>query len=220
MQSADRRSRMRAGLGVVALLLGLLAHATAADETIDRVLAVVAGELITLSDVAAARDLGLVVLPSGTPDPIGSVLSKLIDRELILVEVERYAPPEPAADAVDREVQAIRARFASAEAFRQAQARSGLDEKGVRERVREDLRIRAYLDQRFTVPLPAEEELGRFYRERPAVFARNGRPVPFEAARSDVLQAFLAARRTALVDDWVAGLRRRADVTDLYLPGR
>ena len=31
--------------------------------------------------------------------------NKLIDRELVLAEVDRYAPPEPAADAVDREME-------------------------------------------------------------------------------------------------------------------
>ena len=41
----------------------------AAAETIDRVLAVVAGQLITLSDVTAARDLGLQTA-EGAADPV------------------------------------------------------------------------------------------------------------------------------------------------------
>ena len=47
--------------------------------------------------------------------------------------------------------------------------------------MRENLRIRAYLDQRFS----ASDE-----------------------------------RRQQVVDDWIAGLRRRADIIDLYLVGR
>jgi len=109
------------------------------------------------------------------------VLSKLIDRELILSEVDRYAPPEPTAEAVDREVQRVLARFPSQEALDAALARSGIDEKHLRETLRQDLRMRAYLDQRFT-------------------------------AATD--------RRQALLDDWMAGLRRRGDVIDLYLPGK
>jgi hypothetical protein len=118
-------------------------------ETIDRVLAVVAGQLITLSDVTAARDLGLQSADNAS-DPVRAILSKLIDRELILAEVDRYAPPEPAAVAVDREVERIRARFPSADGLAAALARSGIDEKQLRETVRQDLRMRAYLDQRFT----------------------------------------------------------------------
>jgi hypothetical protein len=118
-------------------------------ETIDRVLAVVAGQLITLSDVTAARDLGLQSADNAS-DPVRAILSKLIDRELILAEVDRYAPPEPTAVAVDREVERIRARFPSADGLAAALARSGIDEKQLRETVRQDLRMSAYLDQRFT----------------------------------------------------------------------
>jgi hypothetical protein len=169
------------GVRIGTALIGLLLLTSALRaETIDRVLAVVGGQLITLSDVTAARDLGLQS-PGAAPDPVRAVLNKLIDRELVLAEVDRYAPPEPSAAAVDREVQIVRARFASQAAFDAALARSGIDEKHLRETLREDLRMRAYLDQRF-------------------------------AAAAD--------RRQALVDEWVAGLRRRGDVSDLYLAAR
>lgn len=118
-------------------------------EVIDRVLAVVAGQLITLTDVRAAIDLRLQTT-DGAADPVRAVLTKLIDRELVLAEVERYAPTEPAAEAVDREVQRVRARFDSQEAFDAALVKSGIDEKHLRETLRQDLRLRAYLDQRFT----------------------------------------------------------------------
>jgi len=168
-------------LSVISVVLaGSFAAAAARAETIDRVLAVVAGQLITLTDVTAALDLRLQAT-DGAADPVRAVLSKLIDRELILSEVDRYAPPEPTAEAVDREVQRVLARFPSQEALDAALARSGIDEKHLRETLRQDLRMRAYLDQRFT-------------------------------AATD--------RRQALLDDWMAGLRRRGDVIDLYLPGK
>lgn len=130
------------------VLAALVAGAQARAETIDRVLAVVAGQLITLTDVNAARDLGLQSADNA-PDPLRAILSKLIDRELVLAEVERYAPAEPSADAVDREVARVRARFASQQAFDSALARSGIDEKHLRETLRQDLRVRAYEEQRF-----------------------------------------------------------------------
>jgi hypothetical protein len=162
------------------VLVALSCTAPLRAETIDRVLAVVAGQLITLTDVTAALDLRLQS-PEGAADPVRAVLTKLIDRELILAEVDRYAPPEPTSDAVDREVQRVRARFTSQDALDAALARSGIDEKHLRETLRQDLRIRAYLDQRFTAA---------------------------------------ADRRQALVDDWMAGLRRRGDVIDLYVSAR
>ena len=171
--------RWRLGVGL-ALIGALLVTSAPRAETIDRVLAVVAGQLITLSDVTAARELGLQSA-DGTPDPIRAVLVKLIDRELILAEVDRYAPPEPTAEAVNREVERVRARFESQAALDAALARSGIDEKHLRETLRQDLRMRAYLDQRFT-------------------------------AADD--------RRPTLVSDWLAGLRRRAEIVDLYLSAR
>jgi hypothetical protein len=145
-------------------------------------MAVVSGQVIMLSDVNAARDFGLEpVEPSG--DPIRPIVLKLIDRELMLVEVDRYSPPEPPVEAVDRELADVRARFATEDTFDAALARSGIDVAHLRQTLRENLRIRAYLDQRFTIPASGSEE-----------------------------------RRRMLVDEWVAGLRRRATVIDLSAP--
>jgi len=118
---------VRTGLRIVGgLLAASLCTADAGAETIDRVLAVAAGQLITLSDVTVATDLGLQS-PDGSADPVRAVLSKLIDRELVLAEVDRYAPAEPTAEAVDREVERVRRRFPSPAAVDAALARSGID---------------------------------------------------------------------------------------------
>jgi hypothetical protein len=162
---------------VLAGALMTAAVCAAADEVIDRVLAVVAGDVIMLSDVAAARDLGLVT-PEPGQDPVRSVLSRLIDRSLILEEVDRYAPPEPSSEAIADAMRTVQSRFADAQAFSDALARVGLDEKHLSETLRQDLRIRTYLDQRFT--------------------------------------ADTAVRRQTMIDEWMAGLRRRAQVIDLY----
>ena len=74
----------------------------------------------------------------------------------------------------------MRQRFPSAAGLDAALARSGIDDKHLRETLRQDLRMRAYLDQRFSTA-------------------------------SD--------RRATLVDEWMAGLRRRGGVIDLYLAG-
>jgi hypothetical protein len=151
-------------------------------ETIDRVLAVAAGQVIMLSDVMAALDLGLVP-DDGAADRVGAALAKLINRGLELVEANRYAPPEPGDDAVERELAGVRGRFPSAAAFDAVLQRSGLTEAQLRATLRENLRIRAYIAQRF-------------------------------AGSED------AARRQMLIDEWVAGLRQRGDVVDLYATAR
>jgi hypothetical protein len=139
----------------------------------------VAGELITLTDVRAATEFGFVTPPQAG-DQTRAVLDALVDRELELAEVERYAPPEPSAADVEQGVAAVRARFPNDGAFNAALARAGIDLQHLRETVRDDLRIRAYLEQRF--------------------------------AMSD--------RRQQVIADWIAGLRRRADIIDLYVAGQ
>ena len=176
---------------IVALLFAAVTRVAAADEIIERVVAVAAGDVITQTDVAAARDLGLGQV-GDTADPSGEIISRLIDRALMLAEVDRYAPPEPSAADVDRGVQAVRARFASAQTFGDALAKVGMDERSLRDTIRQDLRIRAYLDLRFVVA-PASDAAG---------------------------QVAAVARRDALVTAWIAGLRRRATITQVDVTGR
>jgi hypothetical protein len=205
----------RLSIGVLTIaMVANVCHLRA--EIIDRVLAVAAGGLIMLSDVTAARDLGLVKV-GASADPIGAVLSSLIDRELVLGEVDRYAPPEPSVAAVDRELQNVRQRFPTRSAFEAALARSGIDEKHLRETLRQNLRILAYEEQRFTVPPASEDEVARYYAAHAQAFARNSQVPSFDEVRGDVMRAMTEERRAALVADWVAGLRRRGDVIDLYL---
>jgi len=105
---------MRAfGRLVVGLTILVSASWPVRAEIIDRVLAVVDTQIITLSDVRAALRFGLV--PEDlTTDPTGAVLQRLIDRRLMLIEVDRYAPPEPSEAAVNASLAAVERRFKDA----------------------------------------------------------------------------------------------------------
>src|SRR5579862_6227342 len=108
------RTRSLATFGLLLIMgRGLAApRPAAAAEIVDRVLAVVGGEVIMLSDVTAAQVLGFVV-PSARADSTREVLSRLIDRALMLAEVNRYAPPDPPAEQIADGLRAIRGRFAT-----------------------------------------------------------------------------------------------------------
>ena len=188
-------------------------------EIIDRVMAVVSGAVIMQSDVLAAFELGMVA-PGTTDDPMAAVLTQLIDRQLMLAEVDRYVPPEPSADAIDRAAQQVRARFATASDYDSALARSGMGVERLHRLLRDELRIRTYLDERFIVPPPGDDELGQYYRDHLAAFTRNGQVVPFDAARAEITATVATIRRAELISDWVRSLRRRADISNLYLVRR
>lgn len=147
----------RIGIWLVALIAGASVSRAQPAELIDRVLAVAAGDIIMLSDVRAALDFALVET-APAPDPVRSVLSRMIDRALILDEVDRYAPPEPSPDAIERALAAVRARFPLPDAFAVALARSGLDEQRLRASLRQNLRLQAYLGQRFAADSPERRQ--------------------------------------------------------------
>ena len=145
-------------VGCLVLLALFAAHPRA--EIIDRILAVVAGDPILLSDALAAQRFGLVEVPPGTADPMRATIDLLIDRRLQLSEVNRYLPPEPTPEQMEARIEAVRSRFPSPAAFDAALAEGGLTMELLTARVREALRIESYRNQRFAVALqPTDEEL-------------------------------------------------------------
>lgn len=202
----------RAGAVALAACLPLFVPAPLSAQVIDRVLGTVNGEPITLSDARAAVALGLARSPSGADD-VSAVLAELIERELILGEVNRYAAPPAAADAVNRRLSEVRARFASDTAFREALEANAMTEGRLRERVQDDLRVAVYLDERFlAAALPTDEEIALYFEAHRTEFVRDGRQLELDEARDLARESAVAARRRSLVAEWVAQLRSRADV--------
>jgi hypothetical protein len=161
-------------------------------EIIDRVLAILPGQIITLSDVEAAIDFGLVEPPAGS-DRIAGGLTALVDRILMLNEVRRVVPPEPTVAAIDARVARIRQQFSSPAELSRALAVRGIEESVLRIYAADDLRLASYLDERFSAASqPTDEEIRQ----------------AGEAARPKLA----AERRQTLVAAWIADLRRRADV--------
>jgi hypothetical protein len=185
----------------------------AGTDVVDRVLAVVNGRLITLSDARRVSDLGLVAAVR-EGDPTDAVLSQLIDRRLVLDEVERYAPPEPDAATVAARVAAVQLQAGGPAGFDARLAGLGVDAAWLEQWVRDDLRIHAYIEQRFAGAMEAtDDEIENYFRQHAGEFVRNGQPVPSAEAQSIARQRVMAARRQALTDEWLSGLRRRAEIT-------
>jgi hypothetical protein len=158
----------------------VVALATAAAEIVDRVMAVVNGNIVTQSDVYGALVFGLVA-PADGQERLNGGLEELIERELMLAEVNRYSPPEPSEQQIDAVAAQMRARFGSPDGYRRALEANGYTDDRVRAAARDTIRIQAYVDQRFGASLRLEE-------------------------------------RAAVVSQWKAGLRRRAEIAIQYQP--
>jgi hypothetical protein len=193
---------------MAALLLGLGGPGLGAQsrEIVDRTLAIVSGRVITLADLRTAVTLGLV------EGEAASALERLIDRELVLREVDRYAPPEPPDAAIDARLEEIAARVASPDALGRVLADGGFTDLRLRGWVRDDLRIAAYLGQRFAAAgQPTDQDVAAAYARDREQYERAG--TTFEAAAPLIRQRLSVERRRDLIADWLADLRRRADIT-------
>lgn len=182
-------------------------------ELIERTLALVGGQPITLSDARAALALGLVDADQAG-DLIPVVTLALVDRALMLREVQRYAPAPPSESSVDARFDDIRKRFPDAAAFARALDRHGFTEVRLRAWLRDDLRTVAYLAQRFaSASTPTDAEISAAYARSRAEFDQAG--LTFEQATPQIRERLVTARRAELISDWLSDLRRRTDVVIL-----
>jgi hypothetical protein len=213
-----RKASLNPQMFVLILALVLVFSGGSRAEVIDRILAVVNRELITLSDVAGAIRLGLVPPAQPGSDPTRVALDALIDRQLELGEANRYQPPEPPDSQIRTRLEAVRSRFTTSAAFDQALVNSGISEEQLRLRLRDDLRIEAYLNQRFGVPRPpSEQELVDYYRTHSADFSTPAGVRPFAEVRDDIRARVSAVQRTTLISEWLESLKRRTEIADLYV---
>ena len=145
-------------------------------------------------------------------DPIEAGTQQMIDRQLLLAEVQRFPPPEP--DAGRRRSREVARLKMNAGARLPALMQStGLTEERIRDIARDDLRILAYLDQRFgTTVQVSDEEVAQYYRDHEPEFTRGGDLTPFDEAEPVARQRASSERRRATIDQWLRDLRARADI--------
>ena len=199
-----------------AVIAILLAAPVAAQELLDRVVARVDGEPITMSDTRAALVLGIVEQPEGV-DPILSAVRQLIERRLVLAEVARFAPPEPDAVMLNGHLNALKAHVGSPEQLAALEQSTGVGETQIREIARDTLRIQAYLNQRFGSSVQAtDEDAAQYYRTHVEEFRVDGQLMPYEQAEPLARQKAATERRGAVIFQWMRELRQRADVVEQY----
>jgi hypothetical protein len=207
----DDKGQMRR-LIAAAAVFGILTSVSARAQIIDRILAVVNGALILQSDVMMAVRLGLAPAPAAS-DPVAAPLDALIERRLVLEEVDRYAPPDPTDADIDRRLAEVRGRAGAG--FDAILRETGISSDQLRRQVRDDLRMEAYLLQRFGAMQPSEEEIQQYYRDHQSDFMRNGAVRPLDEVRDVARAQLIANQRGVMIKDWTAGLRRRATINIL-----
>jgi hypothetical protein len=196
---------------MVSLFLCALFSVQSAGTTIDRMLATVNGDVVTLSDVRAARQLQLIAGADVMTDD--QVVDALIERRLTIAEVGRYTSAEPSAADVAARRNAWEAALPPGTTPAAALAAVGMRDTALTAWFRDDLRLAAYLDQRFTAAAqPTRQQAQAYFQEHSNDFMVNGETPPFAAVEPEVRRRVAAERRATRTHDWIEGLKARAEI--------
>ena len=208
-------------VGSLSLNLGI-ANLSAQDVVIDRMVAVVNGDIVTLSDVRAARRLMLVPLAaSGDDRGDDGVVGLLIERRLMLAEVARYAPVEPTTEQIAAKRATWTGALPAGTDVASTLASVGMSEAMLVAWFRNDLRLAGYLDQRFTAAAqPTREQALTYFREHEQDFAVAGATLEFATIEAAVRRRVAADRRAARIREWIESLKARAEIRRIGTEGQ
>ena len=190
------------------LAIGIVAGVLAQNVVLDRLVAVVSGQPLMASDLRAARALDLVPGVAALDD--AALVDRLVVRELMRAEVERFSTTLVDVDrgVARRAEAAARMERAGGE---EALAVFGLSSGRLVAWLEDDARIEQYIRQRFDAAAqPSDDEASTWFQVHERDYLRDGRPRPFAEVRDEVRARLATERRQALIDEWIAGLRRRA----------
>ena len=196
---------------VVHLSLSVQASAPVHGNVLDRIVATVNSEVVTQSDVRAARQLKLVAGADAMSDD--QLLDALIERRLTINEVARYTSAAPPAADIDARRKAWEDTLPRGTSAASALAMVGMRDAALTEWFRDDLRLAAYLDQRFTAAAqPTRQQAQAYFQEHADDFKVNGVTPEFASVEPEVRRRVAADRRAARIKEWVAGLKQRAEI--------
>ncbi len=181
------------------------------EVLLERTVAVVGGAVITQSDVDLAVTLGLV--RPGADGRAASATDAVIDRWLMLHEVARFSPAEPGEAVLQAQLAAVRDRIGGEEALAAALVRGGFTTARLSAWLRDDVRVTAYLEQRFaSAGAPAEADVAAYVETHRAALEQSG------VAQADLARVarerLVTERRRDLIGDWLGDLRRRTEVVE------
>jgi hypothetical protein len=131
---------------VLTAVMCVVAAGLAAQTVLDQVLVRFGGDIITQLDVRQARLLKLVTV---TSDSDQAYAEALVNRRLILADLKRTPAVEPTPEAIEGKLRQWKDSLGPGADVPALLERAGMTDAGLRGWMRDDLRVQAYLDERF-----------------------------------------------------------------------
>ncbi len=223
---------MRRAILTIALVLAG-ANAPARPEIVERVVAVVNGQIILLSEWDSAARLEVLLdhksLESITDASRRATLDRLIDRELLHGEMENSSVSRSTPEAVAAKIQDVRHQYpeASTDAgWSTILTRYGVSQQEMEAAVEAELDGLRLLDFRLrSSAQPDAAQINRYYltEYEPAMHAKRARPAPLAEVTPQIREILTQQKLAELTTSWLQTLRAQANVqtnvpTNVILP--
>jgi hypothetical protein len=193
-------------------------------ELVDRVMATVGKDVVTLSDLERQARVLLVMRGgpqalSGLADPAfaSGVLEYLVNQLLVLQEMRKQGSPSQGLreDAVAGEMRQFSGKFESPAAYRRFLAQADLTEESLRDLLLKGRRIEKFLAERSkSASEVTEDEAEEQYEKNKAAWQGKG----MDDAIQEIRETLGRQRSEKFVREYLEDLRGRYEVRVLALP--
>ena len=198
---------------------GISAHRT---EVIDRLMAVVNRQIITLGDVE--QELRMQVVDPSGKDLAGVnstqqqkmsqevVVQRLIEQTLIREQIQQFPGLEIDDEQVESQIASVEKNVGGAEKL----AEMKIDVGALRDRLRWQLQVMKFIDYRFRQFVVVDtKEIEAYYQNQflPELQKRNAVPAPALADVEERIRKIVTEEKlNTQVDEWLASLRKDATI--------
>jgi hypothetical protein len=209
-----------------AMVLPKLPGMPAAEGTnVDRVVAIVNGQLILDSDVDRERRFA-ALLPYGEasgPYSRDAAIERLINRDLILQQLALQPENEITMQSAAKDLDALRASLPTCKEFHcetqagweKFLATEGFTEESLTSLWRERMEVMAFIEMRFRMGIKiSPQEIQEYYAKTllPQYAAQHVTAPPVRAIASRIQEVLLQEQVSKLLDDWLESLRAQGVV--------
>ncbi len=180
---------------------------------LDRVLAVVNGEIISLSEVESELTFFDQVNPvqeKGLSDSaIQAGIQKLIDHKLLLAEAKRFDVEDLTGKEIQEKLEEMQKRFSTPGSFEKALRQNAMTPEDLKQKIAEHLIVDRFIDQRirfFVIVLP--EEISRYYAENKADFQGK----PSDEVEKDIERILLEQKEKTKLEDYLSKVKAKVSI--------
>lgn len=213
---------MRLARPLLVLLAGqvlLAAAAVPGQQVVDRIVAHIEDDIITLSEV---RELGRYQqLIEGHAASDDRLLAQLIEQWIVSTEATAAHYPLPIEAEVNREIERLGRQFASPEAYRERLQQLGLSAAAVRRLTERQIYLGRYLDYKFRPAVQVDAgAIEKYYREQLAPpMAAKGQAAPvLETVQDQIRELLVQAEISRRSAQWLEETRSRLRI-EFRTPG-